>query len=249
MDFTVSKEPLYLKVRKIILEALSSGNIGRNNQLPSEKMLCQKFNVSRATIRSALQSLQDDKIIRKQQGVGTFLIQQNQKLKMRIDKVKGFYQLISDTGHAPSIREEGIFIEPIDKKTSAQLKVSGDTEVLIIKRTLMGDGKPAIHIREYIPFATLTRVPAVEELPNSIFEISETFCHHRIEYSISEIIPSTVNSSIMKTLSLRMREPILKLEELHFNNKDEPIIFSEVYVNNQVIRFNVLRARDHLQGR
>jgi GntR family transcriptional regulator len=248
MDFSVSKEPLYLKVKKVILEAISVGEIGKNNQLPSEKILCQKFNVSRATIRSALQSLEDDRIIRKQQGVGTFLIQQNQKLKMRIDKVKGFYQLIGDTGHAPSIREEGILREPIDKKISEQLRVPSNTQTLILKRTLMGDSIPAIHIREYIPFTILTRLPSDGELPNSIFEISETFCLQRIEYSISEIIPTTVNSSVRDILDLPMREPVLKLEELHFNKNDLPIIFSEVYVNDNIIRFNVLRTRDRLQG-
>jgi GntR family transcriptional regulator len=246
MDFSVSKEPLYLKVKKVFLEAISSGKIGKNGQLPSEKILCQKFNVSRSTIRSALQSLENDKIIRKQQGVGTFLIQQNRKLKMRIDKVRGFYQLISDTGHSPSIREEGILRKTIGKKISEQLEVPNNTDALIIKRTLMGDDKPAIHIREYIPFTTLTHVPKVKELPSSIFEISETFCLQRIEYSISEIIPTTVDSSIMDILGLPIREPVLKLEELHFNKNDAAIIFSEVYVNDQIIRFNVLRTRDRL---
>ena len=70
MKFSVSKEPLYMKVKKIILKAIHSGPFGKDNQLPSEKVLSEKFNVSRATIRSALQSLEDDNIIRKQQGEG-----------------------------------------------------------------------------------------------------------------------------------------------------------------------------------
>jgi len=244
MKFSVSKEPLYAKVKKVILEMIDAGELGEGNQLPTEKVLSEKFNVSRATIRSALQSLEDDNIIRKQQGVGTFLTPQNQEVKMRIDKVKGFYHLICDTGHEPSIREEGIYKAPVDKKISKQLNLPGTTEVLIIKRTLMGDGKPAIHIREYIPLTRLTLSPTVEELPNSIFEISEAFCRQRIEYSISEIFPVTVDASIMEALNLPKRTPILKLEEIHFNRNNEPLIFSEVYVNDNIIRFNVFRTRD-----
>jgi len=214
MKFSVSKEPLYARVKKVILEMIDAGELGKGNQLPTEKVLSEKFNVSRATIRSALQSLEDDNIIRKQQGVGTFLTPRNKEVKMRIDKVKGFYHLIGDTGHAPSIREEGIQKVSIDKNVSKKLNLLGSAEVLFIKRTLMGDGNPAIHIREYIPFSRLTLVPTVEELPNSIFEISEAFCRQRIEYSISEIFPITVDASIIKALNLPKRTPILKLEEI-----------------------------------
>ena len=200
--------------------------------------------MSRATIRSALQSLEDDGVIKKQQGVGTFLTHENFLFKMRIDKVKGFYQLIRDTGHEPSLREEGIFRESLEKKISQQLKLPDNTEALVTKRTLLGDGKPAIHLREYIPVNALTRIPTVNELPDSIFEMSEQLLSQRIEYSISEILPTIVDRSMMKILNLPKDFSILRLEETHFNQKNEPMIFSEVFVNDRIIRFNVIRTRD-----
>ena len=244
MDFSISKVPLYISVKKAILKAIQSGEFNSNSQLPTEKILSEKFKVSRSTIRSALQSLEDDNVIKRQQGVGTFLTHENFLLKMRIDKLKGFYQLLRDTGHEPSIREEGIFRESVDNKITTRLNVSNDTELIVIKRTLLGDGKAAIHLREYIPIESLIRIPKVDELPESIFEISEVFLSQRIEYSISEIIPTIVDKSMMKTLNLPKNFSILRLEETHFNNKNEPLIFSGVFVNDQIIRFNVIRTRD-----
>ena len=244
MDFSISKVPLYISVKNAILKAIQSGEFNSNNQLPTEKILSEKFKVSRSTIRSALQSLEDDNVIKKQQGVGTFLNHENFLLKMRIDKVKGFYQLLRDTGHEPSIREEGIFRESIDNKISARLNVPEETEALVIKRTLLGDGKAAIHLREYIPIEALSRMPKVDDLPESIFEISEELLSQKIEYSISEIIPTIVDKSMMKILNLPKNFSILRLEETHFNQKNDPIIFSKVFVNDQIIRFNVIRTRD-----
>jgi GntR family transcriptional regulator len=244
MDFSVSKAPLYISVKNAILKAIQSGIFDESNQLPTEKILAEKFNVSRATIRSALQSLEDENVIKKQQGVGTFLTHKNLQLKMRIDKIKGFYQLLSDSGYEASIREEGVFQESIKKKISKQLNVSGDSEVLIVQRTLLGDGKPAIHLCEYMPVASLTSKPKVEDLPDSIFEISEQFLSQRIEYSISEIIPSIVDGDMMKALGLPMGNPILRLEEIHFNRNNEPLIFSEVFVNDHIIRFNLIRTKN-----
>lgn len=244
MDFSVSKTPLYISVKNAILKAIQSGVFDQNNQLPTEKMLAEKFNVSRATIRSALQFLEDENVIKKQQGVGTFLTHKNFLLKMRIDKIKGFYQLLRDSGYNPSIREEGIFRKSIDDKISKQLNISMDAEGIVIQRTLLGDGKPAIHLREYLPVTSLTRKPEIEDLPDSIFEISEQFLSQRIEYSISEIIPAIVDRDMMKALDLPKGNPILRLEEIHFNGDNEPLIFSEVFVNDQIIRFNLIRTRD-----
>lgn len=244
MDFSVSKVPLYISVKRAILKAIQSGEFNNNNQLPTEKILVEKFNVSRSTIRSALQSLEDDNVIKKLQGVGTFLTHENFLLKMRIDRVKGFYQLLRDTGHEPSIREEGIFRKTTLKEIAKQLNQPDQAEILVIKRTLLADDKPAIHLREYIPFNALTDEPEVKYLPNSIFEISEEFLSQRIEYSISEIIPAIADSEMMKILDLQKNQPILRLEEIHFNPKNEPIIFSEVFVNDHIIRFSVIRTRD-----
>jgi GntR family transcriptional regulator len=244
MDFSVSKVPLYISVKKSILKAIQSGVFNQTNQLPSEKFLAEKFNVSRATIRSALQSLEDDNVIKKQQGVGTFLTHKNFLVKLRIDKIKGFYQLLRDSGHDPSIREEAVYRKSIDHRISRQLNVSEDTEVLIIQRTLLGNRKPAIHLREYMTVRLLTRTPKIEALPASIFEISEQFLSQKIEYSVSEIIPAIVDRTMMEALGLPEGDPILRLEEIHFNGNNEPIIFSEVFVNDHMIRFNLIRTRD-----
>jgi len=244
MDFSIKKEPLYIKVKKAILKAIASGKISEDNQLASEKVLCEKFNVSRATIRSALQSLEADNVIRKHQGVGTFIIPKNFRLKMRIDKGIGFYQLIRDSGRSPSIRKESISNEIISDELKSRLDIAKDIEVICIKRTFFGDDDPAIYSKEYIPTIYLKDSAIAGKIPVSIFELADKFCPERIEHSISEIIPTIVNSTISKELGLPQRQPILMLEETHFNRNNTPIIFSEVWVNDLIIRFNVFRARE-----
>jgi GntR family transcriptional regulator len=242
MNFSISRQPLFMQVKVAILEGIHSGDLGKDSQLPPEKILCERFRVSRATIRSALQSLEVDNVIRKQHGVGTFILPDSFRLKMRIDKVNGFYQLIGDSGHHPSIREEGIYRELINDKTSYYLKLSMEEEVLLLKRTFMGDGNPAIHVCEYIPLINIIHNPEPHHLPASIFDFADAYCSDKIQYSVSEIIPMTANAVIAKTMNLPKNEPILKLEEIHFSRNDKPILFSEVYVNDRIIRFNVFRT-------
>lgn len=243
MDFSVSKVPLYISVKNSILKAIQAGEFAKNNQLPTEKILSEKFNVSRATIRSALQSLEDDSVIKKQQGVGTFLNHENFLIKMRIDKIKGFYQLIRDIGYEPSIRDETISKKTADKKKSKILKIPQEEELFILKRILYGDSEPVILVSEFIPTSKMVDDPKHGNIPESIFEFADKFLPERIEYSITEIIPTAATNFISETMGLAKNEPVLKLEETHFSKNDQPLIFSEVYVNDKHIRFKVVRTR------
>jgi len=243
MEYFVSKTPLYISVKNAILKAIQSGEFDKNSQLPPEKVLAEKFSVSRSTIRSALQSLEDDTVITKQQGVGTFLTHENFLLKMRIDKVKGFYQLIKDIGYEPCIKDESISKTAATEKISKILKTPSKEDFWLLKRTLAGDGEPVILVFEYIPGRNLIDVPKPGNIPKSIFEFADRFCPERIEYSVSEIIPSVASPLTSKALCLPKNTPILKLEEIHFNKKNQPIIFSDVYVNDKHIRFKVVRTR------
>ena len=243
MVSSIQRDPLFMKVRRVILEAIQSGQFAQGNLLPPEKILAQQFQVSRATVRNALQSLEDDNIIRKQHGVGTFVVPENSRLKMRIDKVKGFYQLIGDSGYEPSIRKTEMSRDLIPDRLSEILGVPRRSEALILKRTFTGDGKPAIDLCEYIPVSNLSSEPQPGEVPDSVFEFADRFCPDRIEYTITEIIPTTVSISIAEAMGLPRNQPILKLEEVHFNRTDKPMIFSEIYVNDRIIRFTVFRTR------
>jgi GntR family transcriptional regulator len=162
---------------------------------------------------------------------------------MRIDKIKGFYQLIRDIGYEPSIRSESLNQKHADKKISKVLKIHKGEELLVLERVLCGDSEPVILVSEFIPISKITNDPKQGNIPVSIFEFADKFCPERIEYSITEIIPTIAAPFISKTLGLGKNEPVLKLEETHFNKNDEPLIFSEVHVNDKHIRFKVVRTR------
>ena len=64
---------LYLEVYRQILEDIRKGEFSKNEVLPAERFLCDKYHVSRSTLRAALEMLNKAEVVRTVPGSGTFL--------------------------------------------------------------------------------------------------------------------------------------------------------------------------------
>ena len=65
-------DPLYKVIIKNIMEIINNNSNKKNFMLPSENMLARKFNASRVTVRKALSELEQEGIVYKIHGKGTF---------------------------------------------------------------------------------------------------------------------------------------------------------------------------------
>jgi GntR family transcriptional regulator len=68
-----SRVPLYYQLQELLHQQIASGRFKVGDALPSEGELCRRFGVSRIVVRQALQVLDDDGEIVRQQGKGTFV--------------------------------------------------------------------------------------------------------------------------------------------------------------------------------
>ena len=66
-------QPLYLKVKRHILENIGSGKWGTDARVPSENEIVKSFGVSRMTANRALRELQDEGVLVRIAGVGSFV--------------------------------------------------------------------------------------------------------------------------------------------------------------------------------
>ena len=63
----------YYQLKQILIEMLDNRELEEDEKLPTEKELCERFNISRVTVRQALQELENEDYIYKIQGKGTFV--------------------------------------------------------------------------------------------------------------------------------------------------------------------------------
>ena len=69
----MASAPLYIQIYKKILSSIKNGEYRENTALPSERELCEKYHVSRSTIRQTISLLKEAEFVYTVQGKGTFI--------------------------------------------------------------------------------------------------------------------------------------------------------------------------------
>ena len=94
--------PAYFQIEKDLRERISRQEWSQDDSLPSEQELANQYKVSRVTIRQALQILEEDGIIIKRRGLGSFLTGKQPKPHIKNMDYSVVHQSSSDD--TPSIQ-------------------------------------------------------------------------------------------------------------------------------------------------
>jgi GntR family histidine utilization transcriptional repressor len=102
-------QPLYLKVKRHILDNISSGKWATSARVPSENDIVKSFGVSRMTANRALKELRDEGILVRIAGVGSFVADRHARAHPL--EIRGIADEIRERGHVH--RAEIILLERI----------------------------------------------------------------------------------------------------------------------------------------
>lgn len=103
LEATLSAEdglPLYLQLAALTRRCISSGLLKPGDQLPSEAELCRHFGISRSTVRQAIGELEEEGLVIRHQGKGTFIAEP--KLHRRSENIYSFTSEAVSMGLHPS---------------------------------------------------------------------------------------------------------------------------------------------------
>lgn len=198
-------------------------------QLPSEADLAGLLGVSRATLRTALLSLQKEGLVRRRQGRGTFVQRRAAALQANLAQDRPFLDVIRDLGHVAETRARVVGVR------DGQLS---------IERIFTADGRPAVVAHDRVPAAAL-RVPWEHVTPeDSIFAFCAAWCGRRIAYSVAEIVPVAADERVAAELGLVAGSPAILLHHQHLAEGDVPLASTRAYLNDGLLRFAVVRGGD-----
>src|SRR6056297_1368072 len=98
----MSEKALYLQVKESLAEKIKNDQFAIGNYLPTERELCEEYDVSRITVRRALEELEDEGFVVKERSKGVKVINQSiQYIKSALNQYQGFHAKMRNKGLEP----------------------------------------------------------------------------------------------------------------------------------------------------
>jgi GntR family transcriptional regulator len=225
--------PLYSLVKNGILNSIRSGTYHVGDKLPSETDLCAEYQVSRTTIRYAMQQLELEGIVHRIQGKGTFV----SKPKPTHSFSKSFQEEVSSQGLQANNLILKFTIIPANRLLKEMLQISEQDPVIQLIRLRMANEDPLQYITSFIPWKLAPGLKP-EDCKHSLFQILKERYNIQIRQSTESIESVLADEIVSKNLQIPIGSPILYLESIAYDDSGKPIEYSEGYVRSKLVIHN-----------
>lgn len=240
MSIKSDNRHLYLQVIDRLKQDIEEGIYKEREKLPSEFDLAKHLGVSRATLREALRILEEENVIIRRHGVGTF-VSAKPLFTSGIEQLNSVTDMIKQAGMKPGTIFLSSLTQGPTEEDIRRFACSADDEIVVLERVRTANGEPVVYCIDKIPVNILPGTFSHEE--ESILKILQEEAKRRVTYAIAQIEPIGYHDKISPILECEPETALLVLKQLHFDETDEPILYSVNYFKADKFSFHVLRKR------
>lgn len=212
-----------------IQDAIKQGRFLPGSQLPPEMELLQMLGVSRTTLREALRILEEQRLIRKRRGLGTFVL--DRTIDKDMSHNFGITEMISQAGYTPGTRDFEIYEEPASQSIADKLQVAKSADLVVIDRVRTANDVPVVWTRDLMPKEYLAGwIPSTDELSGvSLYESLERYTNIRIINGTASFSPFQANREIADKLKVQRNSLLLLIEQVDHDQNHRPVLYSQEY--------------------
>lgn len=234
------KRRLSFRIRDELVSRIASGRIAPGSKLPPEPELAEEMGVSRATLREALRSLEEDGFVTRARGTGTYATHRP-RLRNNLDVNFGVTEAIRAAGMRPGTMQSAIHASSANADEAAALDLAEGDPIVVLERVRTADGQPVVFSRDLI---AATHLPAAElasmPLDGSLYDVLEAQ-GQPVAHGIVTIEPERADKTLARRLGVRTGEMLLYLRQVDYGAEGEPLLLSEEHHLADAFEFSVVR--------
>ncbi|MCM3017182.1 GntR family transcriptional regulator [Priestia megaterium] len=240
MSIRADNRHLYLQVIDKIKQNIEKGIFKEKERLPSEFDLSKQLGVSRATLREALRILEEENIIVRRHGVGTF-VNTKPTFLSGIEQLNSITHMIEQAGMKAGTIFLSSQIQELSENDLTRFACGEDEQILFVERVRTANGEPVVYCMDKVPQRILPE--NFEYKQESLLEILEKQAGKQISYAVANIEPLGYHEKVSPILQCEPETALLVLKQMHYDQYDEPILYSINYFKADQFSFQVLRKR------
>ncbi len=231
--------PLYIQLKDKLLKDIKE-NYKIGDIILTEAKLEKQYEVSRITVRKAIEQLEKDNVIEKKQGKGTFV--KEQKILYDANSIGSLTQRLSKQNH--ELKTKSIEYEIIEDEHYVKDLLKCET-LICIKR---------FRVLDEVPFALMLNYLDIKRVPNlkDKFNIESLYSFLKDEYNIefynAEETVEAKDASKYEANKLGIKEnsSLLSLHRLSFDKYNNPVEYSDIVIKANMYKHKIILSNDKM---
>jgi GntR family transcriptional regulator len=223
-----SPVPLYLQLKEHLASQIAEGILKPGDALPSERQLCERFDISRTTVREALRELNLTGLIHTVPGRGAFVTAPQSQVTIRVS-LTGFTEDVRREGMVPSSQLLDARLvtspPPVILETMG-LRLDSESGVVRLERLrLVNDIPLALHVI-YLNHRLCPQILQHNLAEESVFQLLRSEYDLKIAGAEEQVYAALADQQEMELLCLTYPAAVLRTERTTFLDTGKVIEFA-----------------------
>jgi GntR family transcriptional regulator len=242
----MSEKALYLQVKESLADKIKDDEFAIGSYLPTERELCEEFDVSRITVRRALEELEDEGFVVKERSKGVKVINQSiQYIKSALNQYQGFHAKMRNKGLEPMSFLSEWEVTDLPEKFFNNFSGIEDyygKQILLLKRLLGVEKKPMIYLRTYL--TKETKINVEDYQGGSLYSLIKKKSGRSIAYSREYVIAQISTPKMEKLFRVDHKIPILQRNQIGYTKEGRILFFTEAFYNSEIYQHHFLALKN-----
>jgi GntR family transcriptional regulator len=216
-----SPTPVYLQIAESLRSLLGGGAMPPGTLLPPERVLCERYAVSRMTLRQAFDTLEREGLIETQRGRGTFVA--HRRMNKQQQEMRSFTEEILSRGGVPSTRLLAFRMVNPGARAREFFGLPRGQQVYEIQRLRCSNGEPLALETVQIPCFLCAGLERFDLANHSLYSILEENYGLRLDHCIEEISAARPDPAQRRALTLPLSGAVLVIQRKTYTENDTPV--------------------------
>ncbi len=213
--------PLYLQLKDIIKKQIMAGHYPPGVKIPTEEEYCKKYDISRITVRQAINYLVQEKLLIRKQGKGTFVA--SAKMKKHLPKLYSFTEDMIAEGRTPDSIIMNSSVIDADEEIAGILELpERNKKVFRLCRVRRADEVPILYETTYIPDYLCPELGRFDFSQVSLYKVLQLEYELIFKYAEERYEASLLNKETAVILETAMNDPAFNIYRVAFLEDSRP---------------------------
>jgi GntR family transcriptional regulator len=218
---------------------IAAGELAAGDRLPSEPELARRLGVSRSSLRAAVALLEEDGLVRRMHGSGTY-VTDRPPLRNDLSRNFGVTSLIAAMGLEPGTVDAACAAEPAPADVAAALGVDAGAPVSALRRVRTAGGRRVVDATDWCRLDVLAPHELAELAHGSLYEALAgrgLGVHH----AVATITPDAAPGEIARRLAVPRGALLLTLFQVESTADGTVVLVSREHHLADAFQISVYR--------